>query len=309
MAFTLAHMAAALPFYRCQKWLNVEALFIGTMLPDLPYFLNSNPMVAQHSHQWIGLLTYCLPLGLAVFALWYWLLKSALIALIQPWQRVQGSTGHNHHSMQAALPQYPFGLWFAARMQKYGVFWLKVVLGLLLGSITHLLWDGTTHPDGFIAIRLGLQYPVSIAYLGDIPMARFLQYVTSIFALILLIGFTWNRWQVSVAISKIQAANIHRGSLHTAQTQSNNAAKYEPKKHFSKGQSGVILLLLCLCCLVWGLYNALRWHKLLSNDNYLYLAKILVGALQGAGTFFCLYALLYWGVAVLLAQTVSQRPK
>lgn len=291
MAFTLAHMAAALPFYRCQKWLNVEALFIGTMLPDLPYFLNNNPMVAQHSHQWIGLLTYCLPWGLAVFVLWHWLLKSALMALIQPWQRVQQS---QFSSIQPDMPQYPFGLWLAARMQKYGIFWLKVVLGLLLGSITHLLWDGTTHPDGFIAIQLGLQYPVPIAYLGDIPMARFLQYVTSIFALILLIGFTWNRWQVNIAINKIQAANVYKGETHL---------------RFSKGQSGMILLLLCLCCLVWALYNALKWHKLLLNDNYLYLAKILVGGLQGVGAFLFLYALLYWGMAVLLAQTVSQRPK
>ena len=291
MAFTLAHMAAALPFYRCQKWLNVEALFIGTMLPDLPYFLNNNPMVAQHSHQWVGLLSYCLPWGLAVFVLWHWLLKSALIALIQPWQRVQQS---QFSSIQPDMPQYPFGLWLAARMQKYGIFWLKVVLGLLLGSITHLLWDGTTHPDGFIAIQLGLQYPVTIAYLGDIPMARFLQYVTSIFALILLIGFTWNRWQVNIAINKIQAANVYKGETHL---------------RFSKGQSGMILLLLCLCCLVWALYNALKWHKLLLNDNYLYLAKILVGGLQGVGAFLFLYALLYWGMAVLLAQTVSQRPK
>lgn len=291
MAFTLAHMAAALPFYRCQKWLNVEALFIGTMLPDLPYFLNSAPIVGQHSHQWVGLLSYCLPWGLAVFVLWHWLLKSALIALIQPWQRVQQS---QFSSIQLDMPQYPFGLWFAAQLKFYGMFWFKVVLGLLLGSITHLLWDGTTHPDGFIAIQLGLQYPVTIAYLGDIPMARFLQYVTSIFALILLIGFTWNRWQVNIAINKIQAANVYKGETHL---------------RFSKGQSGMILLLLCLCCLVWALYNALKWHKLLLNDNYLYLAKILVGGLQGVGAFFFLYALLYWGMAVLLAQTVSQRPK
>ena len=284
-------MAAALPFYRCQKWLNVEALFIGTMLPDLPYFLNSKPIVGQHSHQWVGLLSYCLPWGLAVFVLWHWLLKSALIALIQPWQRVQQS---QFSSIQSDMPQYPFGLWLAARIQKYGIFWLKVVLGLLLGSITHLLWDGTTHPDGFIAIQLGLQYPVTIAYLGDITMARFLQYVTSVFALILLIGFICSRWQVNIAINKIQAANVYKGETHL---------------RFSKGQSGMILLLLCLCCLVWALYNALKWHKLLLNDNYLYLAKILVGGLQGVGAFFFLYALLYWGMAVLLAQTVSQRPK
>ena len=309
MAFTLAHMAAALPFYRCQKWLHVEALFIGTMLPDLPYFLNSKPIVAQHSHQWVGLLTYCLPWGLATFVLWHWLLKSALIALIEPWQRVQGLTGHNHHSPQADLPQHPFGLWFTARFKRIGLFWIKVVMGLLLGAVTHLIWDGTTHPDGFIAMQLGLQYPVTIAYLGDIPMARFLQYVSSLFALILLIGFAGQRWQLGMAIAKLRATSLSTVRLRGANTHSNSAAKYPPRVQLSQVQSGAIVLLLCLCCLVWGLYNAITWDKLLSNDNYLYLAKILVGMLQGAGGFIFLYAVLYRGLAALMAQTTNQRPK
>jgi hypothetical protein len=54
MAFTIAHMAAALPFYRSRKWLNFEALLIGTMLPDLPYFLNSDRAVWQQSHAGIN---------------------------------------------------------------------------------------------------------------------------------------------------------------------------------------------------------------------------------------------------------------
>ena len=272
MAFTLAHMAAALPFYRCQKWLNVEALLIGTMLPDLPYFLNSAPIVGQHSHQWLGLLEYCLPWGLLVFVLWHWVLKSPLIALIYPWQRVQQS---QFSSIQPDMPQYPFGLWLAARMQKYGIFWLKVVLGLLLGSITHLLWDGTTHPDGFIAIQLGLQYPVTIAYLGDMPLARFLQYLTSILGLGLLIGFAATRLQVKRLL---------------------NFNAKQQKIGLKRCESIIIIILLCLFSSFWGFHAAMKWHKLLLNDYYLFLAKILVGTLQGAGGFIFLYAVLYWGL-------------
>lgn len=272
MAFTLAHMAAALPFYRCQKWLNVEALFIGTMLPDLPYFLNSKLIIAQHSHQWLGLLTYCLPWGLAVFILWHWVLRSALLALIQPWYALQTNKSHR---IKPDLPQHPFGLWLAARVHKYGIFWLKVVLGLLLGSITHLLWDGTTHPDGFIAIQLGLQYSVTIAYLGDMPLARFLQYRTSILGLGLLIGFAATRLQVKRRL---------------------NFNAKQQKIGLKRCESIIIIIFLCLCSSFWGFHAAMKWHKLLLNDYYLFLAKILVGTLQGAGGFIFLYAVLYWGL-------------
>ena len=276
MAFTLAHMAAALPFYRCQKWLNVEALLIGTMLPDLPYFLNSAPIVGQHSHQWLGLLEYCLPWGLLVFVLWHWVLKSPLIALIYPWQKMPDLDSRCvDYSMQADLPQHPFGLWLAARFKHISLFWMKVVISLLLGATTHLLWDGTTHPDGFIAIQLGLHYSVTIAYLGDMPLARFLQYLTSILGLGLLIGFAATRLQVKRLL---------------------NFNAKQQKIGLKRCESIIIIILLCLCSSFWGFHAAMKWHKLLLNDYYLFLAKILVGTLQGAGGFIFLYAVLYWGL-------------
>ena len=69
MAFTVAHMAAALPFYRSQKWLHFEALLIGTILPDLPYFLNNDRAVWQLSHQWLDLLPTLGIIGLCAVAL------------------------------------------------------------------------------------------------------------------------------------------------------------------------------------------------------------------------------------------------
>lgn len=278
MAFTLSHMAAALPFYRCHRWVSFEALLIGTMLPDLPYFLNSDVMVGQQSHQWLGLLTYCLPWGLAAFALWFWLCRPAALALIQPWCNVRSVR------QAVILPhdvQYPFGLWLASNLKQYGLFWLKVMAGLMLGAMTHLLWDGTTHPDGFIAMYIGwLQYPVNVSYLGQMPVARLLQYLTSILGLCLLIKCATTRL--------------------TLKKQSGIYVKQQ-KTELSKWQSGLIIILLCLCSLFWGLHAAVEWHKLLLKDNYLFTAKVLVGLLQGAAGLFILYASLRWIILKLKA--------
>lgn len=269
MAFTIAHMAAALPFYRSQKWLNFEALLIGTMLPDLPYFLNSDRAVWQQSHQWLGIFTYCLPWGLLVFVLWHWMLKAAAVALIQPWPTVQllFSAPSN------LIDQTTTGQHSCSKLRQYGYFWLTVVFGLMLGASTHLLWDGITHPDGFIAQRINwLQSPLEIAVLGVMPVARLLQYVSSIAALVILFVFVWCR---------LNAPARKPSNRHT------------PHVVFTKWQSLIIVTLVGLCALLYGFYAAVKWQSLVPSDIYLFLAKMLVGLLQGAGGVFILYAVLY----------------
>ncbi|MFZ3192780.1 MAG: DUF4184 family protein [Moraxellaceae bacterium] len=269
MAFTIAHMAAALPFYRSQKWLNFEALLIGTMLPDLPYFLNSDRAVWQQSHQWLGIFTYCLPWGLLVFVLWHWMLKAAAVALIQPWPTVQllFSAPSN------LIDQTTTGQHSCSKLRQYGYFWLTVVFGLMLGTSTHLLWDGITHPDGFTAQHVNwLQYPLEIAVLGVMPVARLLQYVSSIAALVILVVFVWCR-------------------PNTPARKPSN--RHTPHVVFTKWQSLIIVTLVGLCSLLYGLYAAVKWQSLLPSDPYLFLAKMLVGLLQGAGGVFILYAVLY----------------
>ena len=269
MAFTIAHMAAALPFYRSRKWLNFEALLIGTMLPDLPYFLNNDQALWQQSHQWLGVFTYCLPWGLLVFVLWHWLFKAAAVALVQPWSTVQllpsAPRGHVNQSRTKHL--------FFSKFRQYGYFWLTVVFGLMLGASTHLLWDGITHPDGFIAQRIDwLQYSLEIAVLGVMPVARLLQYVSSIFGLVLLALFAWRRLKASIC----KASNHHA-----------------PHSVLTKWQSLLIVTLVGGCALLYGLYVAVKWQNLMLSDVYLFLAKILVGLLQGAGGVFIIYATLY----------------
>lgn len=270
MAFTLAHMAAALPFYRNQRWLCFDALLIGTMLPDLPYFLSTNPNVGQLSHQWQGIFSYCLPWGLLVFILWHWVLKLPAIMLIQPWRMV---THAQYTGTHQATPQHPFGAWFAAKLKQYGIFWLTVIFGLTFGTITHLLWDGITHPDGFIAKQVGwLQYLIHIPILGTMPVARFLQYASSIVGLMLLVMFSYRYLKHQVVTSN---------SLNNS------------KPLLTQGRSMLIGVVIIMSSISMGTYAAFKWSTILWLDHYLFLAKILVGALQGAIVAFAVYALLY----------------
>ena len=263
MAFTLSHIAAAIPFYRSQRWLCFDALVIGTMLPDLPYILSGNPVIGQQSHQWLGIFTYSLPWGLLVFVLWYWLFKSAAIALIQPWLNVSAFSTVSaaqrqvlQHQLEPHTEvQHPVGLWIVSWFKAQSVFWLKVILSLLLGASTHLLWDGITHPDGFIAQQVW-----------------WLQYLTSVLGLALLVFYAW-QWLKKVTLS---TAKVHN--------------KTSTLKIW---QSASIIVLLGVSSLATGLLAGLKWQNLWLVDNYSFFAKVMVGLLQGAFAAFIIYALLY----------------
>ena len=123
MPYPFAHPAAVLPLAPLMGRLAApSALVIGSVVPDLWYFV---PLVSREaSHSPAGLFWFCLPVGLAAYALFHLLLKRPLIALLSP--RLAGFTS-------AGMPAVP---------------WYAVVASLLVGVLTHIAWDGLTHSDG-----------------------------------------------------------------------------------------------------------------------------------------------------------------
>jgi hypothetical protein len=100
-----------------------SALAIGSLLPDLWYFV---PMVTRvQSHSVAGLLWFCLPLGVLAYALFHLLIKEPLIALLSPRLETFACRG---------LPRAP---------------WHAVVLSLLAGAATHQVWDALTHSNDY----------------------------------------------------------------------------------------------------------------------------------------------------------------
>lgn len=121
MPFTLAHPAAALPI---RRWLGrrvvPSALVIGTMIPDLPYYIDLD-WRREWTHSIASLFWWALPAGWACFLLYRKVLRAPLAYLLPEPLRTRMSP------TPAPSPA------------------AAVTLSLLLGALSHLLWDALTH--------------------------------------------------------------------------------------------------------------------------------------------------------------------
>lgn len=127
MPYPIAHPAAAIALHRALGRFSVpSALAIGTVVPDLWYLLPA--LERADSHRGFGLLTFCLPAGLAAYLLFH-AVKVPLLEL---------------------LPRR-----LAARMRFYGAdglpgaAWTAVCISIVAGAATHLAWDALTHGDEY----------------------------------------------------------------------------------------------------------------------------------------------------------------
>lgn len=134
MPFTLAHPAAVLPL---RKKLFLSALVIGSMAPDFHYFIYFAPD-AEASHSLPGTFLFSLPAGLALLWLFHRMLKKPIISLLPESQA---------RKLMALAGPFPFTP--VSRL-------LLILVSLVVGTLTHLLWDSFTHEAGWMV----LHYPV-----------------------------------------------------------------------------------------------------------------------------------------------------
>lgn len=172
MPFTASHAVAALPFLRTP--LPASALVIGSMTPDLPYYLPLDQGVPTHTAG--AVVTYDLLLGLAAWALWHGLLAAPALAAAPA-------------GLRGRLTRVPLGL--APRVASASrVGW--VVAALVLGAGLHVLWDEFTHPR-----RWGTEHIPALSELwGPFPLHFWLQHLCGLAgAVVLLVWFVlwWRR--------------------------------------------------------------------------------------------------------------------
>ena len=128
MPYTLAHPIAVAPLSRR---LPAAALVAGAMSPDAAYFVMLRPGHGG-SHTPAGLFTHCLPAGLLAFTVWRLWMKPRLADFF--------GTGRIGGSGEA-----PRRFVFHAAV---------AVVAVLIGASTHLLWDATSHADGWVVQRV-----------------------------------------------------------------------------------------------------------------------------------------------------------
>jgi hypothetical protein len=124
MPFTVSHAAAVLPLQRFK--LPLTALMIGSMAPDFGYVFSYDSS-RQITHSFPGLFIFCLPAGLAVWLFYVYVLEKATITLLS--DRWHTRFAHTDAITPALI--------------------IRAAVAIVLGAMTHLIWDNFTHRDTF----------------------------------------------------------------------------------------------------------------------------------------------------------------
>jgi uncharacterized protein DUF4184 len=172
MPFTLSHAAVVLPFSRLlARRRLLSAVVIGSMVPDFGLFLPWH-MRRFETHSVEALFTFCLPVGLAAYWVFQYVVKTPLVEL---------------------LPEGAYARWRPySAPAKFGdlLQWLLAACGVLAGALTHLVWDAFTH-EGARGVRMipWLEDPVLDINNHHVMAFRLMQDGSSLLGLMVVLGF------------------------------------------------------------------------------------------------------------------------
>lgn len=162
MPFTLSHPAIIIELGRkYNKTISLSGLIIGSMIPDIEYYL----LMEIHSsigHTLWGIFYFCLPLSLIILMLYHALMKDFIIVQTQN------------------IAQGRFNKYYKKKWLEYFINnWYKVIFSIVLGVISHLLWDAFTHKNGYFVTMIDVLQSSIVLLNTTIPVYKILQHLSS----------------------------------------------------------------------------------------------------------------------------------
>lgn len=178
MPFTFAHPAAVVPLLKDkQKYLIPSALVVGSIAPDIEYFLRLK-LETKWSHTLPGILTFCLPMGFVLLWLFHTLQKTALYPLLP-------------NDVRKFIP-HPQSFSFLP-LKQLG----SIGLSIIIGAITHIVWDSFTHPNGYLVENMSfLRQPIQF-WAIDLKLYQLLQDVSTFVGFLIIAIWLWRKKQKS----------------------------------------------------------------------------------------------------------------
>ncbi len=162
----------------------LSALIAGTFAPDIEYFLRLMPG-GGWGHRFWGAFFLSLPLGLVFLWLFHRVVKAPAVALMPD-------------AMQRRLaPRLePFRFGPARRF-------LLIVLSVLVGIFTHILWDDFTHSRSFVFHHwYFLHHVVKLPVVGWVPYYEILQYISTVGGLVALVLWVAHWYRTATPVEK-----------------------------------------------------------------------------------------------------------
>jgi hypothetical protein len=198
MPFIVSHPAAVVPLTRVgpfARWgLSLSALVVGSMVSDLPHYIHLTrfihlPSGKHFAHTFAGVFLFCIPVGMFVLWVFHIVLKPPLLSLLPVNQQER---------LAPIATKFRFG-----PLRQF----FLIILSLVLGALTHLVWDSFTHVHGWPVQHFSiLHMPVMQTSRQTLFVYNFLQRGSSLAGIALLIYwcFKWLRqgreWSVRLPV-------------------------------------------------------------------------------------------------------------
>lgn len=169
MPFTLSHPAAVLPLRRLWHChFDFSALVIGSLTPDFGYYIQRFD-VASLAHSFIGSFFICLPFGILLLVAFHLTRRSVCFLLPSPHR-------------QALMPLCSSSRSFNFRRLAL------ILLCLLIGAWSHIVWDSFTHENGWFVERVDWLHRPLFAISGiSFPAYYVLQQLSTIAGCVILV--------------------------------------------------------------------------------------------------------------------------
>jgi hypothetical protein len=152
MPFTFSHPALVLPLLyvrKHQRWVSATGLLLGSIAPDFEKFFRME-LVNEYSHSSLSILYFSCPVALGLAFVFHQVVRRPLLA-------------HLPQALRGRL--WPFAAFnWPVHFRAY---YPTVLLCIIVGAGSHLLWDSFTHFNG----RLVRAYPEMRSEVGPAPEA------------------------------------------------------------------------------------------------------------------------------------------
>lgn len=170
MPFTFSHPAIVLPLtYFSKKWFSLTGLVIGSLTPDFEYFLRMR-IKSNYSHTLDGLFWFDLPLGLLLAFLFHDIVRNSLFENLPTFFK----------SRFSAFRQFDWNGHFKKN-------WFVVVISILIGASSHILWDSFTHENGYFVQTIPTLSNTIDLFGRQIPILKILQHSSTIIGGIVIV--------------------------------------------------------------------------------------------------------------------------
>jgi hypothetical protein len=172
MPFTLSHSAAVLPILR-SKYFSATGLIIGTMAPDFEYFFRMN-VQGIYGHTWLGILYFDIPVAFFLAFLFHLVVKRNLIDQLPVFFQARFQEIRNSD--------------FTKYIKTHK---LIFVVSVVIGTATHIIWDGFTHEHQYFVKALPEIYQGRVVPLmgAKYPLWYALQMFSTAIGGIILLGY------------------------------------------------------------------------------------------------------------------------